>query len=287
MTKIYSRETKDFYEQKITSNLIINFLYKTIIGRLFLKVIISTPISKLSSKYNNSKQSLKKINKYIKKNRINMDDYLKEEYLSFNDFLIRNIKDEKRPMTSNPKRFISPADSKVLVYNITEDLKININSSNYSLNELINNEEVLSEFINGKCLIFRLSNDDYQHYCYPDSGQLLKHNTIEGKLNILKSLSTNYKLFKKDQIEYSILNTDNFDKIVFVEVGALTNGTIINNPKSQFIKGEEKGYFKKVNSTIVILIKENQIILDKDIINNSKNNIETQVKYHETIGAKR
>ena len=287
MTKIYSRETKDFYEQKITSNLIINFLYKTIIGRLFLKVIISTPISKLSSKYNNSKQSLKKINKYIKKNRINMDDYLKEEYLSFNDFLIRNIKDEKRPMTSNPKRFISPADSKVLVYNITKDLKININSSNYSLNELVNNEEVLSEFINGKCLIFRLSNDDYQHYCYPDSGSLLKYNSTLGKLNILKSLSTNYKLFKKDQIEYSILNTDNFDKIVFVEVGALTNGTIINNPKSQFIKGEEKGYFKKVNSTIVILIKENQIILDKDIINNSKNNIETQVKYHETIGAKR
>ena len=45
-----------------------------------------------------------------------------EEYQNFNDFFTRTIKEEKRPMSHNPKRFISPADSKVLAYDITEDL---------------------------------------------------------------------------------------------------------------------------------------------------------------------
>jgi phosphatidylserine decarboxylase len=64
-------------------------------------------------------------------------------------------------------------------------------------------------------------------------------------------------------------------------------GKIVNNIKDTFTKGEEKGYFKLGGSTIVILLKENELILDKDIINNSKNDIETQVKYRETIGAKK
>ena len=42
-------------------------------------------------------------------------------------------------------------------------------------------------------------------------------------------------------------------------------GKIVNNVQETFTKGEEKGYFKLGGSTIVILLKENQIILDKDI----------------------
>lgn len=287
MTKIYSRETKDFYEQKESGNLALKFLYKTILGRLILKLIINPSISKISGKYNDSKSSKRKIKKFIKKNNINMEDFVEEDYQNFNDFFTRTIKEEKRPMSHNPKRFISPADSKVLAYDITEDLMLTIKDSTYSLNELVNNEEDLSEFKNGKCLVFRLCVDDYHHYCYPDSGKLLKHNLIAGKLHTVRSISSKYKIYKENQREYSIIQTDNFDKIIYIEVGAMMVGKIVNNIKEEFTKGEEKGYFKLGGSTIVILLKENQIILDKDIINNSKNDIETEVKYRETIGAKK
>lgn len=287
MTKIYSRETKDFYEQKESGNLALKFLYNTILGRLILKWLINPSVSQISGKYNDSKLSKRKIKKFIKKNNINMEDFIEEDYQNFNDFFTRTIKEEKRPMSHNPKRFISPADSKVLAYDITEDLMLTIKDSTYSLNELVNNEEDLSEFKNGKCLVFRLCVDDYHHYCYPDDGKLLKHNFIEGKLHTVRSISNKYKIYKENQREYSIIQTDNFDKIIYIEVGALMVGKIVNNIKEEFTKGEEKGYFKLGGSTIVILIKENQIILDKDIINNSKNDIETEVKYHETIGAKK
>lgn len=287
MTKIYNRETKDFYEQKESGTLALKFLYNTIIGRLILKWLINPSVSQISGKYNDSKYSKRKIKKFIKKNKINMDDFIEEEYKNFNNFFTRTVKEEKRPMTKNPKRFISPADSKVLAYNITEDLMLTIKGSTYTLNELVNNEEDLSEFKNGKCLVFRLCVDDYHHYCYPDDGKLLKHNTIEGKLHTVRSISSKYNIYKENQREYSIIKSTNFDKIVYIEVGALMVGKIVNTIKEEFTKGEEKGYFKLGGSTIVILVKENQIILDKDIINNSKNDIETEVKYRETIGAKK
>lgn len=287
MTKIYNRETKDCYEQKESGDLGLRFLYNTILGRLILKLLVGQKVSNLSGKYNDSKHSLKKIKKFVEKNKINMDDFIEEDYKNFNDFFTRTIKEEKRPMTKNPKRFISPADSKVLAYDITEDLMLTIKGSTYSLNELVNNEEDLSEFKNGKCLVFRLCVDDYHHYCYPDSGKLLKYNAIDGKLHTVRSISSKYKIYKVNQREYSILETENFDKIVYIEVGAMMVGKIVNNVQETFTKGEEKGYFKLGGSTIVILLKENELILDKDIINNSKNDIETQVKYRETIGAKK
>ena len=287
MTKIYNRETKDYYEQKESGDLGLRFLYNTILGRLILKFLVGKKVSVMSGKYNDSKHSLKKIKKFVEKNKINMDDFIEEDYKNFNDFFTRTIKEEKRPMTKNPKRFISPADSKVLAYDITDDLMLTIKGSTYSLNELVNNEEDLSEFKNGKCLVFRLCVDDYHHYCYPDSGKLLKYNIIDGKLHTVRSISSKYKIYKVNQREYSILETENFDKIVYIEVGAMMVGKIVNNVQEEFTKGAEKGYFKLGGSTIVILLKENELILDKDIINNSKKDIETQVKYRETIGAKK
>ena len=39
-------------------------------------------------------------------------------------------------------------------------------------------------------------------------------------------------------------------------------------------------------STIVLLIQDNQVEIDKDILDNSAKGIETIVKYRETIGKK-
>ena len=77
-------------------------------------------------------------------------------------------------MSSNEEDFISPADSKLLVYKITKDLRLNIKKSNYSLDELVKKHYDLSDYKNGYALVFRLSVDDYHHYCYIDDGKTLE-----------------------------------------------------------------------------------------------------------------
>ena len=286
MIKIYDRKNKKYYEEKEKGNGVLKLLYNTFIGRIILKIIIHPVISKLGSIYNKSYFSKFKISRFIKTHNIVIEDFEEKNYKSFNDFFTRDIKSKKRPFSKDKIHFISPADSKLLVYNITEDLKLNIKDSTYTLNELVNNEEDLSEYKNGLCLVFRLTIDDYHHYCYPDNGVLIKNNFIKGKLHTVRSISKNYKIYKVNQREYSILNTENFGEIIYIEVGALMVGKIINSNKCKFLKGEEKGHFELGGSTIVILLKDNQIKIDKDILENSKKDIETKVRYREKIGVK-
>ena len=83
------------------------------------------------------------------------------------------------------------------------------------------------------------------------------------------------------------MHTKNFGDVIEVEVGALMIGKITNeHENNNFKKGEEKGYFEFGGSTIVLLVKENVVNIDKDILDNTSNNIETYVKYGEKIGKK-
>ena len=61
-------------------------------------------------------------------------------------------------------------------------------------------------------------------------------------------------------------------------------GKIVNHGHKEFEKGQEKGYFEFGGSTIVLLLKENAVILDDDIIKYSQQGIETKVFAGEKIG---
>ena len=56
----------------IESNKALNFFYDTFIGRIILKPFISKTFSNLMGKYMNSKYSLKRVDKFIDKNDINI-----------------------------------------------------------------------------------------------------------------------------------------------------------------------------------------------------------------------
>ena len=89
-TEIVNREEKKKYTEK--SPISATVLYKTLLGGVVLAFATRKTVSKASSIYMNSKASTKRIDKFIKKNNINMSDYPKREYLSFNDFFTRKIK---------------------------------------------------------------------------------------------------------------------------------------------------------------------------------------------------
>ena len=86
-TEIVNREEKKKYTEK--SPISATVLYKTLLGGVVLAFATRKTVSKVSSIYMNSKASTKIIDKFIKKNNINMSDYPKREYLSFNDFFTR------------------------------------------------------------------------------------------------------------------------------------------------------------------------------------------------------
>ena len=285
MTKIYNRSTKEYFETKDSFSL--RFLYKSLPGRLILKGITHSAISKINGKILSSKISKIIIKKFIQKNNIDMNDYPKEDYKSFNHFFVRKIIPSKRIISTANNDLISPADSKLMVYNITEENKILVKNSIYTVLELIQDNRLAKEYQGGLCLVFRLSVEDYHHYVYIDDGESSKGTHISGILHTVNPIAyKRYRVFKENSREYTVLKTKNFGKVVQIEVGALNVGKICNRQVKVFNKGDEKGYFEFGGSTIILLIKKDEVIIDNDIIINSQKEIETIVKLGEVIGKK-
>ena len=278
----YDRQLKEIKEQKEYQEGLLKFLYNTIPGRFLLKNIVVKPwLSEKRSKYQKSSASAKDIKPFIKKYNVLVNDNQINDWHSFNDFFTR-----KKDVVIDEKinSLISVADSKILVYQISDDTKLKIKNSVYSVSDIIKDDKLAAEYKNGTCLVFRLSVDDYHRYHYPDSGSLILNKKIPGVLHTVRPISDKYKVYSQNSREVNVLDMNHLGKVIQIEVGALMVGKIVNHGHKEFEKGQEKGYFEFGGSTIVLLLKENAVILDDDIIKYSQQGIETKVFAGEKIG---
>lgn len=284
MNKIIDRKTKKERDCDLARSQ--SFFYRNLFGRFILKFLIRPWVSKVGGWYMNRKASLKRIPKFVKENNLNLDDYELDGIKCFNDFFTRKIKDGARNIDFTSNHLISPADSKLSAYKIEENSVFCIKDSYYRVEDLVKDKSIAEEFKDGYCLIFRLTVDDYHRYCYPDSGEKSKNIHIKGVFHTVNPIALErYNIYKRNTREYTILETDNFGKMIQIEVGALMVGKIKNHHQEYtFKKGEEKGMFLFGGSTIVLLVKD--VVIDDDIIYNTQNGNETVVKYGEKIGQK-
>lgn len=265
------------------------FVYRNKFGRIILKILICKPISKIVGAFLNSPMSKPMIKKFVKNNNIDLSLYENENYSCYNDFFTRKIKLENRVMVDDKNAFISPADSRLLVLDINDNLKFKIKNGYYSLETLLDDKKLADEFSGGKLLIFRLCVDDYHRYCFIDNGKILNNKYINGKLHTVQPIALEKDdFFKENSREVTVIETENFGKTAMVEIGAMMVGKIINHHTNGIAKkGEEKGYFEFGGSTVCVVLKKNEVEFDDEIINNTKNELETRVLFREKIGYKK
>ena len=280
--KIYDRKTKTYEDIVQYGAGKLDFLYNNFVGRIFLGIAVSPFVSNIYAWKNSKKSSAKKIPAFIRDHNINMSDYEDREYKSFTDFFTRKIRYGKRPVDMKPESLISPADSKLLVYEIEKDTTLRIKGRTYTVDEILADSENAKEFAGGYALVFRLTVDDYHRFCYPDKGCLISKRMIKGKLHTVSPVSKNHKIYMENTRQVNLLKTEKFGTIAYIEVGAMLIGRIVDNGTDVFEKGQEKGYFEPGGSTVIILVKNVEI--DKDIMEQSASGIETKVRYGERIG---
>jgi len=144
------------------------------------------------------------------------------------------------------------------------------------------------KYKDGTFVIIRLAPADYHRFHFPVDGEISEVKKISGDYYSVSThaIKTNFRIFCENKREYAILKTKKFGDIAMFDIGATMVGAIVQTYKANsFVKkSEEKGYFLFGGSTCILIFEKGKVIIDKDIIENTQNKIETRIYMGEKFG---
>ena len=264
----------------------VNFLYNTAFGRLLLKLLVCPWVSKVAGVFLDSPFSKPMIGKFVKKNSIDISLYEDCKYKSFNDFFIR--KKKQVVMDGTDTDFVSPCDGYLTVYPIDETSVFKIKNSCYDVKSLLDDEDLANKYQGGMCFIFRLMPHHFHRYSFTDDGYVKSSKSIKGILHCVRPVACErYPVYVQNKREFTEIETKNFGSVIQMEVGAIVVGKINNRKDVWKVKrGEEKGYFEFGGSTIIMLTQKDVVTVDNDLLDKSRNGIETDVEIGNIVAKK-
>lgn len=286
------RITYDKIKEKVPEEKLMRWTHETKFGKNIIEMILKKKvISNIYGKFQDTKLSSNKIYDFIKEFNIDTEEFLDEKFNTFNEFFARKLKKDARPIDFNSNSLISPSDGKILAYeNIDINKLIQIKGVEYSLVDLLKDIELAKQYEKGTYIVIRLTPSDYHRFHFVDSGIPLVHKKIDGDLYSVNPISLKKiaNVYTENKRELTIFDSENFDDILFIEVGATFVGSIkqsfeLNQSNN---KGDEKGYFEFGGSTVIMVFKEGTVKIDEDIIENTLSGYETKIKFGEKIGEK-
>ena len=266
----------------------LHFLYKTVPGRFFLKLLASRPVSKICGCFLDSRISSFLIKGFASSNNINLEDYELSDVHTFNQFFRRRIKEGRRPFDMEKDHLPSPCDGLLTAYNIDDaGTVIPVKQSRYTISSLLRDEALAAEYAGGLCLVFRLCVDNYHRYSYALSGAKGANIFIPGVLHTVRPIALEtLPVFTENCREYTVIDSAEYGKVVQMEVGAMLVGRIVNlhGEGVTVERGQEKGFFEYGGSTIILLIKKDKVELRSDLLEKSTAGIESPVLMGECLG---
>lgn len=284
---IYRDRKGEKIEKQTVMDKICSLVYGNAVGRMFVKPFTTPVVSRFVGACLDSRLSVLLAVPYKMMFPVDMSQYKPKAYSSYNEFFTREIKPEYRPVDGETGSLVSPSDGKLSLYHISKDLQITIKNSVYSIASLLKSRELAEEYKNGYAVVIRLTGEDYHHYCYVADGVKGKNHYLNGVFHMLHPVvREQIPVYKENAREFCRIRTKYFGELIQMEVGAMMVGRICNLQQgmTEVFKGEEKGYFAYGGSTVVVLVKENMVDFDEDLLENSKEQIETLVKMGERIG---
>lgn len=278
------------WEENMTgkNDKLLAFLYGTAPGRGILRILISPAVSKLAGRLLSTKLSARAIEPFVKANQIDMSQCTKQEFSSYNDFFIRELYPDARPVDMDPRAFVSPCDAKLTIYPIMRGSRFWIKNGQYSIESLLKDKELAEQFEGGSLWMFRLSVEDYHRYIYPMDAAKSYQRKIPGVFHTVQPLAAEtYPIYKENTREYCLLKSKQFGSVVMMEVGAMMVGRIKNHQQGtgRAVRGKEKGYFEFGGSTILLMTTRNAVKPKREIAFNSVRGFETVVKQGQKVGS--
>lgn len=286
--KYVDRQSEEIITEKIAGKNWLIWLYNNPLGEATMFTLVKRKfVSDFYGKMMDSPKSVEKIAPFVRDLNIDLSIAEKQNFSSFNDFFIRKLKKESRKIDTSYNVVCSPADGKILAYSNINDADFIVKGVRFNLQSFLGDNDLAKKYDNGSLIIVRLAPYDYHRFHFPLDGNILSERKIEGDLYSVNPIALREmaEIFWINKREYVNISTQLFGDVIMAEVGATMVGSIIQTYKGNTIKkGEEKGYFKFGGSTVVLIFEKDKIKIDNDLLENTMNSLETEVKMGERIG---
>ncbi|MCF7852007.1 MAG: archaetidylserine decarboxylase [Simkaniaceae bacterium] len=297
---VYDRLTKNVVEEKIYGGTFLKILYGNApfvswIGKVLLPFICRLPMaSKWYGFLQKRSFSKAKIIPFIHKFHVTSDEFEKpvEAFESFNDFFIRKLKRDARPIEMRDDVLILPSDGRFLALpNAYESGEIWVKGQSIDIKELLGyDQELIKRYDWGSMLIARLAPVDYHRFHFPCDCIPSEPKLINGPLYSVNpiALKNNIRYLTQNKRVLTLLETRDFGVIAYIEIGATHVGSIHQTftPGQPYKKGDEKGYFSFGGSSLILLFEQNRILFSQDLIENTQNQIETYAHMGQVMALK-
>jgi phosphatidylserine decarboxylase len=228
---------------------------------------------------------------FVRYYRVDMQEAQQPElsaYPTFNAFFVRPLRDDARPIDTDPNSLVMPADGAISQLGpIIDDQVFQAKGHHYSLEALLaGNERAIEEFRDGVFVTTYLAPRDYHRVHMPCNGVLREMIYVPGSLYSVNPLTASAipNLFARNERVICLFTTE-FGPMAQILVGATIVGSIetswagtVTPPREGIIKrwrypaaedktavvllkGQEMGRFK-LGSTVVNLFAKSRVTLN-------------------------
>ncbi|KAI8821406.1 phosphatidylserine decarboxylase-domain-containing protein [Fimicolochytrium jonesii] len=298
---VQDRTTGQLVEERMPTyvRLGIRLLYqfrsgRSAVERRLIKNLLRNLSVKQGKKFNNP-LSKKAIKHFVAFHNLPLDEVMEpmDSFQNFNEFFYRKLKPGVRTLASpDPRVAVSAADCRLNCFTSVDKAKaLWIKGREFTIPNLLADEEMAKIFDGGSVAIFRLAPQDYHRFHFPVDCTVGPTKWIDGSYFTVNPMAirTTVDVYTENVRAVTYLDSPEFGKLAYVSIGAMMVGSIVLTSKegTQVKRMDEHGYFAFGGSTIILLFERDVIEFDGDLLENSEHNLETLVKMGSSLGRRK
>ena len=281
---VWHRSQGRMVPERVQDQRALALLYGTAAGRWAARTLFSSPLfSLLYGVSYRSARSRRKIAPFVRAYGIAAGEFEDRPYVSFNDFFARRFRGGARSFVAEPRLMPAFAEARYLAWEAAPaGLEFPVKGLRVRARALLAGRDRAARFEGGPLIVARLAPQDYHRVHFLDAGPVVEHYRIRGPLHSVNplALAALPAILCTNRREVMLQDTESFGRIAYVEVGAMTVGRIVQHrvPGACPQRGDEKSHFEVGASTVVVLGEPGRWIPEADILENTRQGLETFVE---------
>src|SRR3954466_15304582 len=242
------------------------------------------------SAYQNTRLSARKIKPFIEKHKIDMSEFEPGPYPTYAAFFERAFRPGVRRFPTEPGIMGAFAEARYFGWEkVKPGQQFPIKGHSLNAEHLLGNANRARPFEGGPVILARLAPVDYHHLHYPDDGLTLDTHRLGTRLWTINSnaLRNQPDILFRNERNIQILETKNFGRLGFAEIGALSVGRIVQvHPHERpFVRGDQKSVFRFGGSAVVLFGEPGAWRPSEDLLQKTSEGGETLVRLGDEIAS--